>query len=40
VMILTAGGVPTRISYKIETIGGNVRRTRVARKGGESLDKK
>jgi large subunit ribosomal protein L24 len=40
VMILTAGGVPTRIGYKIETVGGNVRRTRVARKGGEALDKK
>ena len=40
VMILTAGGVPTRIVYKIETIGGNVRRTRIARKGGEALEKK
>jgi large subunit ribosomal protein L24 len=40
VMILTAGGVPTRIGYKMETIGDNVRRTRIARKGGEALDKK
>ncbi len=40
VMMLTAGGVPTRISYKMETVGGTVRRTRVARKSGEALDKK
>src|SRR5690242_11164927 len=40
VMILTAGGIPTRIGYKVETVGGKVRRTRVARKGGETLDKK
>jgi large subunit ribosomal protein L24 len=40
VMVLTAGGIPTRIGYKVETVGGNVRRARVARKGGETLDKK
>src|SRR5579875_732588 len=40
VMILTAGGVPTRIGYRIETVGGTKRRTRVARKGGEALEKK
>jgi len=40
VMILTAGGVPTRIGYKVETVGGKVRRTRIARKGGETLEKK
>jgi large subunit ribosomal protein L24 len=40
VMMLTAGGVPTRIGYKLETVGDKVRRTRVARKGGETLDKK
>ncbi|HEX4810488.1 MAG TPA: 50S ribosomal protein L24 [Bryobacteraceae bacterium] len=40
VMILTAGGIPTRISYKMETLGGATRRVRVARKGGESLDRK
>lgn len=40
VMILTAGGVPTRIGYKVESMGGKIRRTRVARKGGETLDKK
>ena len=36
VMILTSGGVATRIGYRME---GN-RRIRVARKGGETLDKK
>lgn len=40
VMILTAGGVPTRVGYKLESLGGKVRRVRVARKGGETLDKK
>ena len=41
VMLLTAGGVPTRIGFKLETVaGGQVRRTRIARKNGESLDKK
>ena len=40
VMILTAGGIPTRIGYKVETVGGKVRRTRIAQKGGETLDKK
>jgi large subunit ribosomal protein L24 len=36
VMVLTSGGVPTRISYKVE----GDRRTRVARKTGETLEKK
>jgi large subunit ribosomal protein L24 len=36
VMILTPGGVPTRVGYKME---GN-RRLRVAKKGGDVLDKK
>jgi large subunit ribosomal protein L24 len=40
VMILTAGGVPTRIGYKVESMGGKIRRTRVARKGGETLEKR
>jgi large subunit ribosomal protein L24 len=40
VMLLTAGGIPTRVGYKVETVGGKVRRTRIARKGGETLDKK
>jgi large subunit ribosomal protein L24 len=40
VMILTAGGIPTRIGYKVESMGGKARRTRVARKGGETLEKR
>jgi large subunit ribosomal protein L24 len=40
VMVLTAGGIPTSVGYKMDTIGGKVRRTRIARKGGETLDKK
>ena len=36
VMILTSGGVPTRVAYKLE----GAKRVRVARKGGEVLDKK
>ncbi len=40
VMMLTAGGIPTRVGYKVETTGGNTRRVRIARKGGEALDKK
>ena len=40
VMLLTAGGIPTRVGYKMETAGGKVRRVRIARKGGETLDKK
>jgi large subunit ribosomal protein L24 len=40
VMALTAGGVPTRIGYRMETLGGATRRVRVARKSGEPLDRK
>ena len=40
VMLLTAGGVPTRVGYQLEEVNGKVRRTRIARKGGEALDKK
>lgn len=40
VMMLTAGGVATRVGYKLENVGGKVRRTRIARKGGETLDRK
>ena len=40
VMMLTAGGIPTRVGYKLDNIGGKLRRTRIARKGGETLDKK
>ena len=40
VMMLTPGGVPTRIGYKLETTAGSTRRVRIARKGGETLDRK
>lgn len=40
VMVMTAGGIPTRIGFKVETEGGKTRRVRVARKTGETLDKK
>jgi large subunit ribosomal protein L24 len=40
VMILTSGGVPTRIAYKVETVGGKVRRVRISRKSGETLERK
>lgn len=40
VMMVTSGGVPTRIAAKVETVGGKTKRTRVARRTGETLDKK
>ncbi len=40
VMLLTAGGIPTRVGYKLDEVAGKVRRVRIARKGGETLDKK
>jgi large subunit ribosomal protein L24 len=40
VMITTSGGVATRIGYRMETAGTTVRRVRIAKKGGEILDKK
>ena len=40
VMIVTSGGVATRIGYRMDTTGSAVRRVRFAKKGGETLDKK
>ena len=40
VMILTSGGVPTRIGYKFEGEGTSARRMRIARKTEEQLDRK
>ena len=40
VMILTSGGVASRITTKVEGEGATARRVRVARKTGEPLDKK
>jgi len=40
VMIVTSEGKPTRIAFKLETAGGKTRRIRVARKTGETLERK
>src|SRR5580658_4476812 len=40
VMIVTSGGVATRIGYRMEQTGSVQRRVRIAKKGGEILDKK
>jgi large subunit ribosomal protein L24 len=40
VMILTSGGVASRIGYRVEGSGTSQRRLRIARKTGEQLDKK
>ncbi len=40
VMVVTSGGVATRVGYRMESAGTTTRRVRVARKGGEILDKK
>jgi large subunit ribosomal protein L24 len=40
VMVVTSGGIATRIGYKVEQLpGGGVRRVRIARKTNETLDK-
>ena len=40
VMVVTSGGVATRVGYRMEATGTVERRVRVAKKGGEILDKK
>ena len=40
VMVLTSGGVPTRVAYKIEGSGAGEHRVRIAKKSGEQLDKR
>jgi large subunit ribosomal protein L24 len=40
VMITTSGGVATRVAYRMEQTGAVSRRVRIAKKGGEILDKK
>lgn len=40
VMILTSDGKTSRIGVRLDTAGGKTRRVRVARKTGETLDKK
>jgi large subunit ribosomal protein L24 len=40
VIIVTSGGVATRVGYRLEGSGATTRRVRIARKGGELLDRK
>jgi large subunit ribosomal protein L24 len=40
VMMMTAEGKVTRLGTKMDTVGGKTKRTRIARKTGEILDKK
>jgi large subunit ribosomal protein L24 len=40
VMLLTSGGVATRVGYRIEGTGTATHRVRIAKKGGEILDKR
>ena len=40
VMILTSGGVPSRVGYKLEGTGTAEHRVRIAKKSGEVLDKR
>jgi large subunit ribosomal protein L24 len=40
VMLLTSGGVATRVGHRVEGTGASSRRVRYARKGGEIMDKK
>jgi large subunit ribosomal protein L24 len=41
VMMMTSGGVATRVGYRVDQdAGGKARRVRIARKGGETLYKK
>ena len=40
VMILTSGGVASRVGYRVEGAGVSTRRVRIAKKSGEPLDKK
>jgi large subunit ribosomal protein L24 len=40
VMVLTSGGVPSRVGYKVEGSGTSERRVRIAKKSGELIDKR
>jgi large subunit ribosomal protein L24 len=40
IMILTSGGQPSRVGYRMEGTGASARRIRIARKTGETLEKK
>lgn len=40
VMLVTSDGVATRVGKKVEEVGGQTRRTRIARKTGEVIETK
>ena len=40
VMVMTSGGGATRVGLRLEGSGATIRRVRIAKKGGEILDKK
>ncbi len=40
VMLVTSGGVATRVGYRMEGVGTATHRVRYAKKGGEILDKR
>jgi len=40
VMVLTSGGQPSRVGYRVEGSGASARRVRVAKKTGEPLEKR
>ena len=40
VMMVTSGGIATRVGYRMESTGTATRRVRIAKKSGEILDKK
>ena len=40
IMLTTSSGLVTRVGHKVETVGGKARRVRIARKTGETLDRK
>jgi len=39
-MLIASDGKPTRVSYRVETVGGKSRRVRIAKTTGEPLEKK
>ena len=40
VMLLTSGGVPSRVGYRVEGSGASRRLVRVAKKSGETMEKR
>src|ERR1700674_2351953 len=40
VMVMTSGGVANSVGLRLEGSGATIRRVRIAKKGGEILDKK